>query len=291
MRAWVGLSVVALVLIAFSGCLTEEERTEKAVVAAFVGPSLHPLGVSNLELNRMDQLLHDMEKRWTDLDVACSTDAPFAFTYLITTLGVRHFVEHAYTHARFHYFDEGGVIAHMSVVFAQRYFDAIDAQRAGNLAGVSGPWREAFTWGASGQSTTLEDVLLGMNAHINYDLAIVAFQLGLPAQGRKDDYDRINDVLASVISEVAVQLARHYDASLAPNAASDFSDPAVLQLFFGWRENAWQNAETLTNAPNDAARASHLSTMEAEAVAIAKTFQTPKPSTTAQRVAYCQANP
>ena len=52
--------------------------------------------------------------------------------------------------------------------FAQLYLDAHDADVAGDVDRVPRPWRLAF--GAPAELPALRHVLLGINAHVNYDL-------------------------------------------------------------------------------------------------------------------------
>src|SRR5215469_904602 len=69
------------------------------------------------------------------------------------------------------------------VVFAELYLDALEADLRGGS--VPRPWAEAF--GAAAGTAPVRHVLLGMNAHINYDLpqALLAVitdeQFGEPA--------------------------------------------------------------------------------------------------------------
>lgn len=56
------------------------------------------------------------------------------------------------------------------VVFADLYLRAVDAWDRGESPAE--PWRVAFGAGRDGQLPPLRHVLLGMNAHINYDLPL-----------------------------------------------------------------------------------------------------------------------
>jgi hypothetical protein len=252
---------------------------------ALEGASDHPAKVSAKMLQRLDRLIGAMEDRWASLDEACDARAPFALLYLAMTEGVRD-------HVARRYFDHGNTIAQMALDFAGRYHRAFDAWDRGDMANVSGPWREAFAWAASANSTVLEDVFLGMNAHINFDLGLVAWQLGMVEKGRKDDYDRINDVMANVSRDATQRLADHYDPSMAPGEEGSLADAAVLQVLYQWRESAWQQAVLLTSEPDDDVQAAHMEGMEGTAVLTAKLFQAPKSEPTApDRLAYCRAHP
>ncbi len=272
---------VGKVLLAAMAAFAVVGLTGVGSAVATVGPSPSPIEASHDDLKSVDDLLKDMRKQWRLLDRACHPDAVFALTYYVTTAAVD-------THIEESYFDDNPFLAAWDLAFADLYMDAMVNRSAGSQA--SGPWQEAFDWSDTGMSTVNEDLLLGMNAHINYDLAIVTYQMGLVADGRRDDYDRINDVLAYVMREVATELGAHYDPSLSPGATSDLTDPAVLQLFIEWRNNAWNNAAALTAAPDDVSRELVRAQIEAEAVAIAQGLQIPKSDTTQGRVAYCEGS-
>ena len=247
-----------------------------------VGPSPDPVAASAKDLRSVGRFVAGLERDWRTFDAACTTDAPFALTYLITSRAVRD-------HVAASYFDDNAFVATWDLVFAGYYTSAIDARMHDRAA--SAVWREAFAWGDGGRSSVLEDVMLGMSAHINYDLALATYEAGLVRDGRKADFDRINDVLATVIRDVTTELARHYDPSFAPGAASDLSDPAMLQLIFEWRENAWWSATRLSNAATPFERELVRQEIQTGALLAAQAFEIPKPATTEDRVAFCTANP
>lgn len=248
------------------------------------GPSPDPGPVSHQGLQDVDRFIQDQEQRWRREDRACDPNAVFALTYLIMTRYVRDYIANLY-------FDDNEFLAEMDVFYGQYYLAAVDSWERGETEGISEPWLDAFQWGASGQSTVTEDLLIAISAHVNYDLAVTTWQLHLARDGRKADFDRINDVLAAATREITTEIARHYDPSLTPNEGSDFTDPVTLQLLVEWRENAWYNSVLLENAPSDEARQAHLDALADAVVLHGKALQTPKESTREARVAYCEANP
>src|SRR2546429_3960437 len=54
------------------------------------------------------------------------------------------------------------------VVFAELYLDALDRWNSG--AAISGPWQVAFAAAAESAISPLVHVLIGLNAHLNFDL-------------------------------------------------------------------------------------------------------------------------
>jgi hypothetical protein len=93
-------------------------------------------------------------------------------------------------------FDDGPRMERLDVVFANRYLDAYHAHRSGGTPTRS--WQAAFAAGTSRRAVILQHLLLGMNAHINLDLAIAAAEVcpGSSIAGLERDFNEINAVLA-----------------------------------------------------------------------------------------------
>src|SRR3984957_7801625 len=109
-------------------------------------------------------------------------------------------------------FADPGWVEAWDVAFAGLYLDALEADLAGGRP--SRPWAIAF--GAPAGLPPLRHVLLGMNAHINFDLpqAIVAVisdeQFDDPAliARREGDHRAIDGVLASRVAAESEELGR-----------------------------------------------------------------------------------
>lgn len=95
----------------------------------------------------------------------------------------------------------------LDVVFASRYLDALATFQAGGDATRS--WMLAFHGYDDANFLVLQQLLSGMNAHINLDLGIATAQVCPPELlGQvKPDFDQINAVLAGLISTVASEIA------------------------------------------------------------------------------------
>src|SRR5919107_801591 len=84
---------------------------------------------------------------------------PFLATYLRTTRAVAEAVHRGS-------FEDPAWVEEWDVAFAELYVDALAAHQEGRP--TPRPWRLAFE--ASSELHPLAHVLLGVNAHINYDL-------------------------------------------------------------------------------------------------------------------------
>ena len=92
-------------------------------------------------------------------------------------------------------------------LFASVYFRTVRAWEQGRA--VPEAWRIAFETAETGEVTGAQDMLLGINAHVQNDMPFVLAQLGLrdrKGQARKPDHDLFNKVLSAgyerVVSEV-----------------------------------------------------------------------------------------
>lgn len=133
--------------------------------------------------------------------------------------------------------------------FSSLYFQSLTTQgRPGERA-----WKIAHERAAARDMSVLQDMLLGLNAHINYDLAYGIFlnlrefndsrdHLLLPR--RKFDHDQLNNILVNCIPRVEEVLTRDYggEAKLLGEAIG-----VVDQVLAGaglkyYRERVWWDA-------------------------------------------------
>lgn len=103
-------------------------------------------------------------------------------------------------------FEDGPRMERLDVVFANRYLEAFHSQRNGGTP--SACWCAAFAAGQSRRAVILQHLLLGMNAHINLDLAIAAAEVcpGASIAGLERDFNEINAVLASLETGIERQV-------------------------------------------------------------------------------------
>lgn len=190
----------------------------------------------------VEDVIREMEEVWTPLDGSCSPRAVFALTYLRTTEAFRDALAG-------HPFADEAWIIRLDRVFADLYFEAIRQYSDGDAPPA---WRIAFSTADGMRTNGGQDVLLGMNAHIQRDLPVALFRAGLVGEeaSRKPDHDRVNEILASVIDDVQDELAARYDPLIALSDASPspVEEVGVLETIKGWREAAWRNAERLALA-------------------------------------------
>jgi hypothetical protein len=141
------------------------------------------------------------------------------------------------------YFHDGGRMEQFDVLFANRYLDAY-AQFKQN-GDCTESWRYAFLTAKKSWPIVLQNLLLGMNAHINLDLGIVAAQL-CPGEGiyaLKEDFDKINSILSGLVADVEKRMTAiwprlHHLLKLVGKADSFFIDFSMRCA----RDGAWKFA-------------------------------------------------
>jgi Family of unknown function (DUF5995) len=114
------------------------------------------------DLPAIDGLIENMTALLVPLRQRRDPRRFFLATYLRTTQAVRAELSAGG-------FEDRAWVERWDVAFAQFYLDALEADLA--RGAVPGPWAAAFASAKSGRVVPpLQHVLLGMNAHINYDL-------------------------------------------------------------------------------------------------------------------------
>ena len=233
-------------------------------------------------------------KRMTRLrdQFGCDHRAVFATTYLTLTKVFRRTLqtEHLYEHPHYLYTEDA--------LFADMYFDTVHAWQRGGK--VPPAWRIAFKTAANGEANGAQDMLLGINAHVQNDMPFVVAALGLRTRGgesRKADHDAVNNVLHKAYAPVVHAIRDHYDnlVGVTNSDATPLDDFAGLNLVRGWREKVWREAERLDNAKTAAERRQVAQEIHAyagtTAQAIADANLTLPPDYRATRDAYCAAHP
>ncbi|MDW3648674.1 MAG: DUF5995 family protein [Bacteroidia bacterium] len=104
-------------------------------------------------------------------------------------------------------FADGGGMEKLDVVFANRYFEALDRYLKSEKTTQS--WKLAFDQHQRDDLIVLQHLLLGINAHINLDLGLSAAKVAKTAGQLKQveaDFLEINYLLQEMIEEVQDRL-------------------------------------------------------------------------------------
>ncbi len=198
--------------------------------------------------------IDDVIERMTALaaELRRDGDARLAFhgTYLRTTEAVARALRDGA-------FADPEWVDRWDVAFAQLYLDALDAGRRGDP--VPEPWAVAFAAAAAQPGLpAVRHVLLGMNAHINYDLpqALLAVisdaEFGDPQvrARREADHRRIDEVLAVRVGAEDAELQRIEPArTWQDRALQPLNRMATRRFLRESRAKVWANAAGAVQGP------------------------------------------
>jgi hypothetical protein len=195
-------------------------------------------------LSRMDALLQPMLAGGDERQ-------HFLATYMRTTIAVKAEI------------DLGGFVdadwtERWDIAFAALYLDALDEWNAKGTA--PGPWHIAFeAANAAPRVPPIRHLLLGMNAHINYDLPQALLQVitdqefddpGLVAR-RGRDHEHVDAILASRVAAEDVELKkveRPGDRTILDRLLTPFNRAGSKRFLKEARGKVWRNAQALSLA-------------------------------------------
>lgn len=140
-------------------------------------------------------------------------------------------------------FEDNARMEELDMIFADRYLEALDNYH--NNRPVTQAWALAFDTTARWPPIVLQHLLLGMHAHISLDLGIAAAETmaGQPLDDLKNDFNVINDILASLVDEVQVKLAQVWPLLKRLDQAAGPGDETLSKLaLISARDQAWRVA-------------------------------------------------
>src|SRR5690606_36496574 len=143
------------------------------------------------ELKTINDVLATLDNIIQETEENNDTLGYFAVLYNRVTLKVKEEIEAGY-------FEDAERMEKLDVIFAKRYIDAYYDYRSGRP--VTRCWDKAFKLSTDFWPVTLQHLLIGMNAHINLDLGIVAAEVckGGKIEDLRTDFYKINEILSSL---------------------------------------------------------------------------------------------
>jgi len=132
------------------------------------------------------------------------------------------------------------------VAFADRYRVAVRDFEAGDVDALPDPWLLAFEAAEPGDSLVLQDAMLGVNAHINYDLALALDDVGVGTDraSKYADHCAIIDVIAGLVDEAQDELADRDADGLATldSSLGRVDERLTVATIDECRDSAWRTA-------------------------------------------------
>lgn len=150
-------------------------------------------------------------------------------------------------------FQDGPRMERLDVAFARRYLDALEKRKTQTGPPLS--WARTFEAAERWLPLVLQHLVLGMNAHINLDLGIAAVEVAQEGElaDLKNDFDRVNEILRSMIEEVQTRISAISPWIGMLDRLGGEADEVISNFCLtSARDDAWEFARTL--APLDADR-------------------------------------
>jgi hypothetical protein len=214
-------------------------------------------------LARMQTLI----QRW---EAAQDSRAVFLSCYCLMTVNTLNAIEQQE-------FGDAAWVNRLLHRFADYYFAALEADER-SPASAPPVWQQAFAAARDPQATALQQLLLGVNAHINYDLVLTLTDVLSPEWAalspeqcaqRHADHDHVNAIIARTIDAVQDQVLEPAMPvmDLIDRALGPLDELLISRLIAGWREKVWRYATLLLDA-DETARAAVVREVEEEALRI-----------------------
>ncbi len=167
----------------------------------------------------------------------------FAALYRLVTISVKTGIQQGR-------FQDGARMERLDVTFANRYLAAFEAYQQGQPC--SECWRVAFEAAAAWRPLILQHLLLGMNAHINFDLGIAAATIcpGAQLPGLQHDFNEINNILAGLINQVQDEIEALSPWLWLLDKIGGRTDEVIVHFSISVaRDEAWRLAQRLAPLP------------------------------------------
>ena len=170
-------------------------------------------------------------------------------------------------------FCDGAWVDRLLCRFADYYFDALAAYERSDPA-TPPVWQIAHEAAATPGTMTLQNLLLGVNAHINYDLVLTLVEMLAPEwetlteaerHARYSDYTYVNAVIARTVDVVQDEIVER--ATPALRLVDDLLGPVdewvTEKVIVDWREEVWRHATAMLDISDLDARERQRQAVEA----------------------------
>jgi hypothetical protein len=163
--------------------------------------------------------------------------------------------------------------------FATLYFRSLNTFE--RPAGRELAWKLTHGLALERRSTVVQDLLLGINAHVNYDLAFALHANVIEHDDhtsperlaiRKADHFRANAVLMRSINEIWSVIPREYGGELGfvDRVTVLLDRPLAMFALMHYRARVWERALLLLNSKTSQDMESVVSTLNSESMAVAE---------------------
>ena len=226
-------------------------------------PTEQPLAVNNLD--ELIAKLNSIVERYDSRRSRMSVDPA---VYLLICVKIKEALA-AGT------FQDSNWIVKLNLNLGTLYVNAVTAFDAGQLDAIPECWLMAFQSATSGENLIVQDLLLALNARLNYDLALALMLAGMDGANstqRREDFETLHRIVRDQIMEVEQFVASKYDrALLVPTLIAGPLQGILSEFAFDRaHETAWENALALAGAGSEPERQRLLLDLDRKAGAVSQ---------------------
>jgi hypothetical protein len=169
-------------------------------------------------------------------------------------------------------FEDNAWVSTLLNNFSDYYFKALQAY---DTTPENAPlvWRYAFDAAHSPNIHVLRNLVLGINAHINFDLVFALSDIlqsewsGLTPEQRQSryrDHCKVNKIITGTIDSVQDQIVDRYDSMLevVDKILGPLDEWMTAWMISDWREQVWTNAVRLIESMDEAERQAMIAAVE-----------------------------
>lgn len=183
----------------------------------------------------IDEVLHELDQIIEKSVQENNYLGIFAYIYRRTTAQIKTAIGN-------NEFEDNERMKQFDVKFANFYLTAWQNYFAGKK--ISNAWKAAFD-ARRENLTIMQHLLMGMNAHINLDLGVAAEEImtNKPIQDLKNDFGKVNQVLASLVDELQTKIGRVSPLMFLLDWVGGRTDEKIINFsMVKARGFSWQNA-------------------------------------------------
>lgn len=158
--------------------------------------------------------------------------------------------------------------------FADYYFEALQAYEADNPA-TPLIWRLAHNAAREPETLVLQNLFLGVNAHINYDLVLTLVDMLEPEwpqlatdqrEQRYGDHCHVNEIISQTVDLVQDTVVERYAPlmDIIDKILGPLDEQLIAYLISQWRTEVWDEAVHLLETPDPPEREQLRKQLEAD---------------------------
>jgi hypothetical protein len=210
------------------------------------------LNISNLNTDRQNDVLANMDQTLSGWQQSGDRRRIFLGCYRMMTANMLAAIDEKY-------FEDQLWVNTLLHHFAEYYFMGLNLD--GRRKQIPEVWKQVHDQTRRKQLHPIQYLLMGVNAHINYDLVLTLYDILHPEwtelqedqkRCRFQDHCRVNDVITATIDKVQDEILLVEDPKMGwlDSGMGRLDEYLISYLISDWREDVWDNAQQMINISN-----------------------------------------